>query len=113
MRATSATAGEMIVRLQHVFAEGEDPTLSVPVDLDIAAFVKSILPPGIKALPPQEMTLDGAQPIATQVKRRHFPTAAAMDANAPSVGAPRVATSVRPFELKTYRVAVGEAVAVE
>ena len=113
VRATSATAGEMIVRLQHVFAEGEDPTLSVPVDLDIAAFVKSILPPGIKALPPQEMTLDGAQPIATQVKRRHFPTAAAMDANAPSVGAPRVATSVRPFELKTYRVAVGEAVAVE
>ena len=113
VRATSATGEEMIVRLQHVFAEGEDPTLSVPVHVDIAAFVKGILPAGVKALPPQEMTLDGAQPIAAQEKRRHFPTAAAMDANAPSAGASRAATSVRPFELKTYRVAVGEAVAVE
>ena len=61
VRATTMDGGEMLIRLQHTFAVGEDPVLSANVDVDVDAYVASILPAGLKSGGLSEMTMDGSQ----------------------------------------------------
>ena len=117
VRATSARGDELILRLQHTFAKGEDGGLSVPQHVDTAALLRALLPSGTTAASTMETTLDGAQDVSVMAKRRRFPAEPAQDSNPPtapataaaepdSTGSARGPTTVLPFQLRTFRGAL-------
>merc|ERR1712000_355201 len=60
VRATSSRGDELIVRLQHRYAAGEDSEFSAPADVDISAFVLDTVlarPKGVTVASVTETTL--------------------------------------------------------
>jgi hypothetical protein len=102
-RMTGETSRELLIRFQHLFAKGEDPSMSAPRTIDVAQFLASA---GLQAKNITEVTLTGFLP-KSDLKRQHFP---AESAAAPFVAEPAaeggVGTVVQPYELRTFLVAV-------
>jgi len=115
VRASDPNISALVFRLQHLYADGEDPIYSTSMPVDPATVIKRILAPGVTPTGlPQPMTLDGTQPAAALAKRRHFPTespSSHLDERA-LISAAREklrqgrksAVQLRPMELATYKV---------
>jgi hypothetical protein len=69
--ATAPNADQLVLRLQHMYTLGEDPTASVPQTVDVAA----LLSPVRKVAAVHEMTLDGMKNVSSLSNRNRYPTA--------------------------------------
>jgi len=109
VRATSAVGDELVVRLQHLFSKGEDPEMSVPVNVDVASLVLQTVLGGrqgvsIKSI--TETSLVAGMP-KSDVKRKSFKT---VNDNSRTVAEAVVqpenagAVVIQPFELRTFLV---------
>jgi hypothetical protein len=75
VRASDANVSELVFRLQHLYALGEDPDHSFSQTIDPTAVLDKMLPVGTKPSgAPEAMTLDGTRPVRDLDARRHFPT---------------------------------------
>ena len=62
----------MLVRLQHLYATGDDTHLSTPATVDLASFLTSA---GVTPSSTEEMALDGMRPVHTACQRSRYPAA--------------------------------------
>merc|ERR1719174_3646625 len=92
----------LLLRLQHLYTEGEDTALSVPVTLSIKALLGLVQWPSSSTV--EEVTIDGMRAIDTVNSRRHFPT------DSPPVSRPPTAVQsgdtivVHPFEIRAFKI---------
>ena len=68
LRATAATADEMLLRLQHMFTVGEDAEKSVPQSVDVGKMLAAVRPVTSVA----EVTLDGMQNVSSLAGRNPY-----------------------------------------
>ena len=119
VRSTGANASEMVVRVQHMYAVGEDPQRSVRQSFDLDALLRTLVP-ARTPVGVQETTLDGAQPVGVLQRRRRFPTSDdGVSVAWPAVRRPekhdevgpasRTTVSIEPMQLRTWRVQMGSA----
>jgi hypothetical protein len=100
-RMTGENSRELMLRLQHLYAKGEDPSMSVPRTVDVAQFLASA---GLQAKNITEVTLTGLLP-KSELKRQHFPAESPASTTAPAkVVHESAGTVVQPYELRTFLV---------
>ena len=104
VRATSAANDALLVRLQHLYTDGEDAAMSLPLTVDPLALLQ---PARADLAAAAEVTLDGMRAVATLANRTRFPAEGGEEqrgvAPAP-VPAAAAAVPVGPFELRTFRL---------
>ena len=120
VRAVAPNASAFVLRLQHLYAEGEDAEHSVNALVDVDA-VLQLVAPDAKVATATRTTLDGVNDAAFLAKRRLFPTEEqglggqgvvqqrALPPVAGGAGTVHVEggkVQVVPFELPTWRVSV-------
>ena len=123
VRMLNPNGTEWLLRLQHMYAAGEDPTLSKAQAVDLEAIIKAVLPPtaakrngggAASAWKVLETTLDGMNDVSTLARRRHFPTEGsagieevageAVEVEAEEVKMAAGAVTIGPMEVRTWRV---------
>jgi len=100
LRAMPSSNNDVLLRLNHIFAVGEDSEYSVPVKVDIAQLFKNLRVTNLV-----EMTLSGNQP-RSESRRLKWRTASTRDTPAAYVPSPLADTVVelKPMEIRTFVV---------
>jgi lysosomal alpha-mannosidase len=97
---TLPLTGEVLLRLTHIYAVGEDPVLSKPAQVNLASIFKNL-----RVIKISEMNLSANQ-LKNEVKRYKWKTASATQDEEPrkevSVELPVV--DLRPMEIRTFIV---------
>mmetsp|Transcript_11269 Transcript_11269/g.33810 ORF Transcript_11269/g.33810 Transcript_11269/m.33810 type:complete len:173 (+) Transcript_11269:2624-3142(+) len=104
LRATDPKSSDVLVRLQHLYATGEDPVMSAAVDVDLDAFLASA---GVEKASTTEVTLDGMRNVDTTCSRPRYPADVADDGSPSRCSGDKGTTgtvTVSPFEVRTFRV---------
>jgi len=100
---TLSESGEVLVRLQHIYATDEDSSLSRPAQVNLATLFKNLKLVSIK-----EMSLSGNQ-LKTNVKRLQWKTGSASSAitgqhSGGTISADLPVVDLRPMEIRTFIV---------
>ena len=75
VRAVAPNASSFLLRLQHLYATGEDAERSVALEVELPELVAAVAPAS-KTASVRQTTLDGTNDVAAMARRRRFPTAA-------------------------------------
>jgi len=95
MTLKSVENGQLLVRLQHIFAAGEHPTLSTPVKIDL----KTLLGPQVNLVEVTEMNLSGTTKFS-EVSKLAWKTASSSGQKPiPLSGTGLV---IQPMEIRTF-----------
>jgi len=99
LRALPTSINDVLLRLNHIFAVGEDSVYSAPATVDIAQLFKNLRVTNVV-----EMTLTGNRPLSEE-KRLHWNTASVED-EVDYVRTPLQGTVVqlKPMEIRTFVV---------
>lgn len=109
VRASDPNSKALLVRLQHLYATGEDPNLSQAVTVDLDAFLVSA---GLEHASTAEVTLDGMRAVETTCTRTRYPVDEPDteekkeddDRRCASVQSAAAPLELKPFDIRTFRV---------
>ena len=109
VRAVEPNASAFLLRLQHMYATGEDAQRSTTASVDLKELL-AVVAPGAKVAGALESTLDGTNDASRLESRRRFPTQHQEDgvteADAGMQKEGDGDTLMRPMALKTWRVSL-------
>jgi len=100
LRAIPTSINDVLLRLNHIFAVGEDSIYSAPVTVDIATLFKNLRVTNVV-----EMTLSGNKPLSEE-KRLQWRTASIQGDEEEYVRTPLAGTVIelKPMEIRTFVV---------
>jgi hypothetical protein len=104
VRASDPNSKALLVRLQHLYATGEDTNLSQAVTVDLDAFLVSA---GLEHASTAEVTLDGMRAVETTCTRTRYPVDepdTEDDRRCASVQSAAAPLELKPFDIRTFRV---------